>query len=64
MRLIFATAILLILAACNKTDDKTSTPPVVDIAPQRAELQKAKDLEKQLQIDAENQRKVIQVQTK
>ena len=64
MRLIFATTILLILSACNKVEDNPSTPPVANIAPQPAELQKAKALEKQTQIDAENQRKVIQVQTK
>ena len=64
MRLILATTVLLILAACSKSEDKNTTQPVIDIAPQRAQLQKAKDLEKQMQVDAENQRKVIEVQTR
>ena len=64
MRLILAIAIMLTLAACSKSEDKNTTQPVIDLAPQRAQLQKAKDLEKQMQVDAENQRKVIEVQTK
>lgn len=53
------------LSACNKAADKPAdAPPVIDLVPQREQLQKAKDLEKQMQIDAENQRKVIELQTK
>ncbi len=56
---------LIGLSACNKAADKPAdAQPVIDLVPQREQLQKAKDLEKQMQIDAENQRKVIELQTK
>lgn len=54
------------LWACSKTDDKPAeTKPAYDIlSTQHEELQKAKDVEKQLQQQAEQQRKIIEVQTK
>ena len=60
------------LSGCNKTADKaddkinnaaTDQKPAFDLAPQREQLQKAKDLEKKMQQDAEDQRKIIQLQT-
>jgi len=69
MRNIFIISILLTLmsglSACNKTEDKTAdAKPAFDLVPQREQLQKAKDLEKKMQQDAEEQRKVIEIQTK
>ncbi|PRC91676.1 hypothetical protein [Solimicrobium silvestre] len=64
--LIFSLLLTLVcgLSACGKTDNKAvEEKPAFDIAPQRAQLQKAKDLEKKMQEDAENQRKVIELQT-
>ncbi len=55
-------ATLAILAACDKTEQK-DVKPAFDIAPQRAQLQQAKDLEKKMAQDAEEQRKVIEAQT-
>jgi hypothetical protein len=69
MRPILQTSALLLLAvnltACGKTDKKqVDEKPAFQIAgPQREQLQKAKELEKQMQQDAENQRKVIELQT-
>ena len=53
------------LTACGKTEKKqVEEKPLFEIAgPQREQLQKAKDLEKQMQQDAENQRKVIELQS-
>jgi hypothetical protein len=52
------------LSACKKAEDKPNDAlPIIDIAPQRAQLQTAKELEKKMQQDAENQRKVIELQT-
>lgn len=56
-------AALTVLAACNKTEQKEDPKPAFDIAPQRAQLQQAKDLEKKMAQDAEEQRKVIEAQT-
>jgi len=56
--------VMLGLAACSKADDKKAEEkPAFDIAPQREQLQKAKDLEKKMQQDAEEQRRVIELQT-
>ena len=69
MRHILLLPVLLLIAvsvtACGKTDKKQpDEKPLLEIAePQREQLQKAKDLEKQMQLDAENQRKVIELQT-
>jgi hypothetical protein len=53
------------LSACNKPEDKpVEVQPAFDLVPQREQLQKAKDLEKKMQQDAEDQRKVIELQTK
>ncbi len=54
------------LTACSKTDDKPAEtkPPYDILSTQHEELQKAKDVEKQLQQQAEEQRKVIEVQTR
>ena len=53
------------LIACNKPDDKkVEQKPAFDLVPQREQLQKAKDLEKKMQQDAEEQRRVIELQTK
>lgn len=51
--------------ACNKIAEnkQAGEKPAVDIAPQRAQLQKAKELERKIQQDAEDQRKVIELQT-
>jgi len=58
-------ALLFDLSACKKADDKDPrAAPVIDLVPQREQLQKAKDLEKKIQQDAEEQRKVIELQTK
>jgi hypothetical protein len=56
----------ILMVGCNKADDKNADakPDVVDIAPQRTQLQQAKDLEKKMQQDAEDQRKIIEVQSK
>lgn len=56
--------VLLTLTACNKQEAKKvdDKPQVVIAGPEREALQKAKELEKQMQIDAENRRKVIEVQ--
>lgn len=57
-------AALMVLAACSKTDKKAEDPkPEFDLVPQRAQLQKAKDVEKVLQQQAEEERKVIEAQT-
>jgi len=59
------TALLSGLAACHKPDDKkVEDKPAFDLVPQREQLQKAKDLEKKMQQDAEEQRRVIELQTK
>ena len=59
------TTLLCGVTGCKKSDDKDPrAPAVVDLVPQREQLQKAKDLEKQIQQDAEDQRKVIELQTK
>ena len=67
-QLIIFTSLLAIvgLTACSKTDDKPAdTKPAYDIlSTQHEELQKAKDVERQVQQQAEEQRKVIEVQTK
>lgn len=53
------------LSGCSKTENKTEEKPVFVIAgPQREQLQKAKELEKKMQQDAEDQRKVIELQSK
>jgi len=58
-------ALLWGLAACHKPDDnKVEEKPAFDLVPQREQLQKAKDLEKKMQQDAEEQRRVIELQTK
>ncbi len=63
--LFIVTAVLSGLAACNKPDDKKiDEKPAFDLVPQREQLQKAKDLEKKMQQDAEEQRRVIELQTK
>ena len=52
------------LTGCNKPADQAADQkPAFDLAPQREQLQKAKDLEKKMQQDAEEQRKVIELQT-
>ena len=69
MRQVLLTSTLLLLAfglsACGKTDKKQEEekPAFVIAEPARDTLQKSKELEKQMQIDAENQRKVIEAQT-
>jgi hypothetical protein len=54
------------VTGCSKTEEKPAdVKPAYDIlSTQKEELQKAKDVEKQMQIQAEEQRKVIEVQTK
>jgi hypothetical protein len=54
------------ISGCNKPEEKPAeAKPAYDIlSTQKEELQKAKDVEKQQQIQAEEQRKVIEVQTK
>ena len=52
------------LTGCDNKDDKTvEAKPAFDLVPQREQLQKAKDLEKKMQEDAEERRKVIEAQT-
>lgn len=64
MRSILLIALCLTLSACKKADDQQlGDQPIIDIAPQRAELQKAKELEKKMQQDAEDQRKAFELQT-
>lgn len=60
-------ATLCLTAGCSKTEEKpTETKPADVLSTQKEELQKAKDLEKQIQMQmrAEEQRKVIEVQTR
>jgi len=69
MRHLSVIAILFVLffnvSGCKKADDKDPrAAPAIDLVPQREQLQKAKDLEKKIQQDAEEQRKVIELQTK
>jgi hypothetical protein len=57
-------AVVCGLSACKKAEDKSNEDqPIIDIAPQRAQLQTAKELEKKMQQDALNQRKAIELQT-
>ncbi len=52
------------LTACSHKDEKpVEEKPAFDLVPQRAQLQQAKDLEKKLQDEAEERRKVIELQT-
>lgn len=59
-------AFVCTLIACKKPDDSVDKPiedkSAFDIAPQRAQLQKAKELEKKMQQDAASQRKIIEYQ--
>jgi len=51
------------LSACKKTGDKpVEEKPAFDIAPQRAQLQQANELEKKVQQDVENKRKTVELQ--
>lgn len=56
------------LSACKKAEENpngkaSEALPIIDIAPQRAQLQKAKELEKKMQQDEQHQRQAIELQT-
>ena len=52
------------LVGCSSKDEKAvEEKPAFDLVPQRAQLQQAKDLEKKMQDEAEERRKVIELQT-
>jgi len=54
------------LSACNKTEEKPAdAKPAYDVfSTQKEELQRARDVQKTVDQQAEEQRKVIEVQTK
>ncbi len=65
MRVLTLLPFFLLLCSCDHSDSKPAEPtPAFKLAePQRDALQKAKDLEAKMQQDAEDQRKVIELQT-
>ncbi len=68
MRNIFMPALLVILIsglpACKKADKQIEEKPLENVIPGQEQLQQAKGLEKKMQQDAEERRKVIEIQSK
>ncbi|MET3108452.1 hypothetical protein AAKU67_003000 [Oxalobacteraceae bacterium GrIS 2.11] len=63
---IFASVILFLagLSACSKTEQPAAKPADDVFSTQKEELQKARDVQKVVDQQFEEQRKVIEVQTK